>query len=208
MPTPIGHSLAGLTVQLASGKGPARHQITSALLVVIVASLPDLDFIPGYLSNEPRAFHWGPTHSLFAAVVVGCAFGCFARYQRRSFTPVFLLMTAVYASHLLLDCLLGPGAPSIGLQVFWPFNTDRWMLPWAVFRMAPDTMDSMGPVGTLFSWEILPVVGRELLILGPALLLAGIAALLRVRAEAGRQEAGRASVTAGTSDVATRDANS
>ena len=176
MPTPIGHSLAGLTVQLASGKRPARHHITSALLVLIVASLPDIDFIPGYLSAEPRAYHWGPTHSLFAAVLVGCAFGCFARYQRRSFTPVFLLMTAVYASHLLLDCLLGPGAPSLGLQIFWPFNTDRWMMPWAVFRMAPNTIESIGPVGALFTREILPVVGREILVLGPALLLTGILA--------------------------------
>ena len=176
MPTPIGHSLAGLTIQLASGKRPARHQLTSALLVLIVASLPDIDFIPGYLSSEPRAYHWGPTHSLFAAVVVGCAFGCFARYQRRSFTPVFLLMTAVYASHLLLDCLLGPGAPSLGLQLFWPFNSDRWMMPWAVFRMAPKTIESIGPVGALFTREILPVVSREILVLGPALLLTGILA--------------------------------
>ena len=208
MPTPIGHSLAGLTIQLASGKRPARHQLASALLVVIVASLPDLDFIPGYLSGEPRAFHWGPSHSLFAAGLVGCAFGAFARYQRRPFLPVFLLMTAVYASHLLLDGLLGAGAPSIGLQVFWPFNTDRWMLPWAVFRMAPTTAESVGPVGTLFTWEILPVVARELLILGPALVLAGITALLRGRAEVRHQDAGSASVTAGTRDIATRDASS
>jgi membrane-bound metal-dependent hydrolase YbcI (DUF457 family) len=184
MPTPIGHSLAGITIQLASGHKLARHQLTSLLLILVVASLPDIDFLPGYWSGEPRAYHWGPTHSVFAALMVGAACGWVARLRGRRFGVTCLLVSAVYASHLLLDMMLGPDeAPSLGLQVFWPVNHDRWMMPFSLFRMAPPSIESIGPVETLFSREILPVVAREVMLLLPLAAFAGARHWLRLRKE-------------------------
>lgn len=179
MPTPIGHSLAGLTVRLAARRRPLPSRGWSALLILILANLPDIDFLPGYLVGDPRAYHWGPAHSFAAALLVGLVIAAVGRARGWNFLPLFLIATAVYSSHLLLDLMLGPGAPSVGLQIFWPISHDRFMMPWSVFAMAPKTIETIGPVGALFSWEILPVIAREVAFLLP--LAAATWALTRTR---------------------------
>jgi membrane-bound metal-dependent hydrolase YbcI (DUF457 family) len=169
MPTPIGHSLAGLAIHFVARRFNPGIGWRVALLVVLLANLPDIDFLPGYLMGDPRGYHWGPTHSLFAAMMVGLAVGVMTRGNGITSRSFALLAATAYASHLLLDLSLGPGAPSLGLQIFWPFSETRRMLPWAIFRMAPDSIETVGPVGTLFSLEILPVVVREIMLLAPLL---------------------------------------
>jgi membrane-bound metal-dependent hydrolase YbcI (DUF457 family) len=177
MPTPVGHSLAAAALQLASGRKLVQTESFSMLAVFMIASLPDIDFLPGYFVGDPRTFHWGPTHSLFAAVVVGVIAGWIARRRGIAFAGAFALASLVYASHLLLDMFMGPGPrPITGLQILWPFSQQRWMMPVSIFRMAPDTMETIGPLGTLFSRGILPVIGRELLVLLPVV---GLTMLVR-----------------------------
>jgi membrane-bound metal-dependent hydrolase YbcI (DUF457 family) len=136
-----------------------------------IANLPDVDFLAGYLVGDPGVYHWGPTHSIAAALLVG---GIVAwRFAQRAggFTPVFVLVTAAYLSHIVCDLLLGPGAgPAVGLQVFWPFSGERLMAPWALFRMAPPSIETAGPLHALFSREVLPMITREIVILGPVTL--------------------------------------
>ncbi len=172
MPTPIGHSLAGVAIRLVAPKPLVRANWPLALLVVGLANLPDIDFLPGYLrGGDPRAYHWGPTHSITAALLVGAVVGTIARWRTGRFVPAFTLATAAYGSHVLLDLLLGPAAGfDIGIQVFWPFSPERFMLPWHVFLMFPAEIAQIGPINALFSRGILPVITRELLILIPLVL--------------------------------------
>jgi membrane-bound metal-dependent hydrolase YbcI (DUF457 family) len=174
MPTPVGHSLAGLAVHLAGGAQTARRPWLAALALVAIANLPDVDFLPGYLIGEPRAYHWGPTHSFAAAIMVGVAAGAVAHRFTGRFLPFFLLATTAYATHLLLDVQLGPGAPSKGLELFWPFTRERYMAPWALFRMMPASIESVGPVGALFDLEVIPIIAREIAILAPVCFVAWI----------------------------------
>lgn len=174
MPTPVGHSLAGLAVQLAAGERDRRRMLLAAACLVAIANLPDIDFLPGYLAGEPRAFHWGPTHSFAAALLVGTASGFLARRLFGGFLPAFTLTATAYASHVILDLLLGPGAPSQGLQAFWPFTTEPVSAPWAVFLMFPHSVDGAGPIRMLFSSAVLPLILRELTIMLPVCAVAWI----------------------------------
>jgi membrane-bound metal-dependent hydrolase YbcI (DUF457 family) len=179
LPTPLGHSLAGLAVHLAGGERSGRRRWLAAAALVALANMPDFDLLPGYLIGEPRAFHWGPAHSIAAALIAGICAGLVARALGARFLTFFALGAAAYASHLVLDLLLGPGAISDGLQLFWPVSTERFTAPFAVFLMMPASPNHTGPVGTLFSMAVLPLMARELAILAPVCLAAW---LLRQRA--------------------------
>ena len=186
MPTPIGHSLAGTAIRLAAGKSVAARWWTWPLIVVL-ANLPDIDFLPGYLVGDPRKYHWAATHSIAAALIVGLLVGAVVRWRGGRFALPFTIATAAYLSHILLDTLIGPGpTPSLGLMVFWPFDTSRYMFPWSVFRMAPASIASDGPIGALFSVGILPVIAREVLVLGPVVTACWVLARIRRSADSSR----------------------
>ncbi|HEX6135382.1 MAG TPA: metal-dependent hydrolase [Longimicrobiales bacterium] len=176
MPTPVGHSLAALAIHLTTPNRPLRQQWVPALILVVLANLPDIDFLPGYLAGEPRLYHWGPTHSFAAALIAGLLAGLVARRLTGRFLPMALLGGAAYASHVCLDLLLGPGVllRSMGLQVFWPFSTEPHMAPWSVFRAFPSSIDELGPIRALFTSGVLPLMAREVTILLPVCLVAWI----------------------------------
>lgn len=183
MPTPIGHSLAGLAAFLAAGRRAGARNSFRALGLVSLANLPDIDFLPGYIFGTPRAYHWGPTHSITAAITVGCVVGAGARLGGTRFAPAFLLAIVAYGSHILMDLLLGLHAhPSVGLQVLWPFSPEKFMLPWSVFVAAPKVV-GRGPVGLLFSPEALPLYVREIAVMTPVVLASWLVGRRARRAE-------------------------
>jgi membrane-bound metal-dependent hydrolase YbcI (DUF457 family) len=171
MPSPVAHSLTALALRLLVPATAQQRVWMPALFLVVLANLPDVDFIPGYLTSDPRAYHWGPTHSVTAALAVALLVGWVAQRSGHRFKLWFLLAGTAYGSHLMLDLLLGPGAPSIGLQILWPFSTDRFMARVSVFRMAPASI-AEGPVAAFFSLEMLPIIAREVLILLPVVIVA------------------------------------
>ena len=172
MPTPLGHSLAGLAVHLGRGDTASPRRFAYALGLVALANLPDIDFLPGYLGGNPRAYHWGPTHSLTATLLVGIVVGIAAWKAGERAGHGFLLASLAYGSHILLDMLIGQNeVVSGGLQLFWPFSDSRHMLPWSVFLSAPPGLE---PLATLFSPAVLPLFARETLVLAPAALAAWV----------------------------------
>jgi hypothetical protein len=79
--------------------------------------------------------------------------------------------------------LLGPKPPpSIGLQVFWPLSLDRNLLGFPVFLMNPIDPRVMGPVESLFTSAIIPLVVREVVVLTPVVVLAWLLGRLRALA--------------------------
>jgi membrane-bound metal-dependent hydrolase YbcI (DUF457 family) len=170
MPTPLGHALAGVAIRIAAGPqaGPAWSSI---LILAVAGNLPDLDFLFGYWLSHPGAYHRGPTHSLAASVVVGGIVGGLIGARTGKRLASLALVTVGYASHLLLDMLLGQAdLAHQGLQLLWPFSTERVALPWSVFKMAPISVRT-NPLATLFSVDILPVVARELMVMVPVMLV-------------------------------------
>src|SRR5262252_8840811 len=135
MPTPVGHSLAGIAVALASGRRRRFRDFRGFLaspttvLCVAVATLPDVDLLfPG--------FHRTATHSVTATIVVAViAAAVTARATsrtsgttdalRRIAWPVVVMVAAAHGSHLLLDWLNCDPSQQPGIEALWPIS-DRW----------------------------------------------------------------------------------
>ena len=143
MPTPVGHSLAGIAVALAGERGrrprdPRRFLASPMTLVcVALATLPDADLLfPG--------LHRTATHSVTATIVVTIVVAAVtARATTRRFGTggarssiawsVVVMCAAAHGSHILLDWLGQDPSMLPGIQALWPLS-DRWFISgWDLF---------------------------------------------------------------------------
>lgn len=168
MPTPVGHSLAGIAVALAGKRGRRPRDFRGFLaspttvLCVALATLPDVDLLfPG--------FHRTATHSVTATIVVAIvAAAMTARATsgtsgtrdalRRIGWSAVVMFAAAHASHLLLDWLNCDPSERPGIQGLWPFS-DRWFSSgWCVFpveeRRHIFTVAAMVRNLTVLAWEL------------------------------------------------------
>ncbi|MBW2601827.1 MAG: metal-dependent hydrolase [Deltaproteobacteria bacterium] len=122
MPLPLGHAAIGLTTyEVCSKSESVFHRWKVILFVVILANLPDIDVILGLLfRGNGSAFHRGPTHSLFFALLMGfvasIAWKCWSQIPRLGFGKCFLLTF----SHVVADLFLTASEVSL----FWPFEVN------------------------------------------------------------------------------------
>jgi hypothetical protein len=129
MPSPIGHSLAGLAAGWAVtppavGRRPLAIQ---AAFLMALGAAPDLDLLVHRHRYE--------THSIGAAVIAGAV----AAFMRWPIAPtrarIFWAACAAWATHPLLDMLAPDHWPPIGVEAFWPFSRGfyitglEWFLP-------------------------------------------------------------------------------
>lgn len=170
MPTPIGHSLAGLSIYFFSGKKAGSLRDLWGFIPFFIATLAaDLDFIPGLIIGEPNRYHHGITHSIITsllfALIFSLIFGLGASLRGR-----FLIFSSLFFSHILLDYFsLDTGFP-YGIPLFWPLS-DKYFYPdMPVFLDIQ--RESLGNL--LFSYHNWLAVLRELLILGPVAVLSFI----------------------------------
>jgi inner membrane protein len=130
MPSPLGHTLAGLAVgwlsEPASIRGDrSRRPATLTPFVLwcaLIAAVPDADLLVPH-------FHRSATHSLTAtAFILIMAMAVTGRVTawRAAFTFAFAL-AAAHATHLVLDWLGTDRFPPLGIQMLWPFS-DRFYI--------------------------------------------------------------------------------
>ena len=142
MPTPVGHSFAGIAVALAGEHGRRSGDFRGFLaspttvLWMALATLRDVDLLfPEY--------HRTATHSVAATIVVAILAAALttranqtsdkADVLRRVAWSAIVLYAAAHASHLLLDWLNCDPSDRPGIQALWPFS-DRWFSSgWCVF---------------------------------------------------------------------------
>jgi membrane-bound metal-dependent hydrolase YbcI (DUF457 family) len=161
VPSPIGHLIAGTTVALASGRRDRPADWKGLVLVAaLLAALPDADLLVG----SHRTF----SHSFFAVgVVLLAAMGISRVRAGRIDWRVSMTCALAYGSHLLTDYFgVDYGTPS-GLQLFWPWSDQYFISEWSLFR-ATERYDPLGEFAITMNTLAL---ARELLILGPILLL-------------------------------------
>ena len=182
MPSPFGHSLAGLAVAWAADLLPgerawraapataswyrrAGNGLTAACAILAMA--PDLDLA----FTRHRTY----THSLGAVVVVGFFAALIAAKAR---TRIALMCAAAYASHLLLDWLGVDLYPPLGLQALWPFDSGWYISGLDWFRQTRREQLFTGPVIA----QNLLAIAQEMAILAP---IAAALWLVRVKTLAG-----------------------
>jgi membrane-bound metal-dependent hydrolase YbcI (DUF457 family) len=186
MPSPLGHSLAGLMVADAA----RRIGIPTPLpgLIVVAASAADFDFFPGLLVGDADRFHHLASHSLFAAALVGLGAGLMLHWWRGRHALAFgALVACSYATHLWLDMISADSRSLTGVPLFWPLSSTNINGPTDVFMDIAHASSSSGFWTSLVSWHNARALVRELLVMGGAamLLRAGIAMFPAARARPG-----------------------
>jgi inner membrane protein len=171
MPLPIGHALAGLACRQASPGFFLKNRWLDAAFFVLLANLPDGDFLPGFLQGFPNRYHHGVFHSLGAMLAVSAAIALlFFRGQKKPLR-VFAMAFIVLASHLLLDFLTLDFTPPYGLPLFWPLSGGYFIDARPVFLNITRASRSAGFFPSLFSAHNLKAALLEIGILGGVVLL-------------------------------------
>ena len=130
MSSPIGHSLAGYLIHTISNRTFSPGNYRSLLIFIIIANLPDLDFLPGILIGEPNRYHHGISHSLGAAVIFSICCAFLLQINRHATAlKAFGVYLGLYASHLALDLLSLDSRPPHGIPIFWPVTSEYYILP-------------------------------------------------------------------------------
>lgn len=169
MPSPLGHTLAGLAVDALFNPPDRRHRVQA----VFFANAPDMDLLPGLLGISRNEKHGHGTHSLGAAVAAGVLVATYDGCCRgRRFGPGFAQVAAAYASHLLLDYLGKEAAIGDGMMLYWPVSRRRIASEHAWFRTIESKSKERGFVLGLFNRHNAGALLREAAVLGPVLWLA------------------------------------
>ena len=164
MPTPLGHGLAGIATGWAVA-GVARESrralIRQAAILAALAMAADLDLLVGA--------HSGPTHSIGAAAIAGVV-AALARWPiARTRVMIGLVAFLAWATHPLMDSLAPDTSLPYGVMAFWPFSHQYFLTGLSVFMPI-----WRYPVSARAITHDILAIGREILLLGPAVVLVWI----------------------------------
>lgn len=188
MPLPVAHSLAGGSLFVGLDADGRHLSWKRALLAIILANAPDLDFLPGMLIGDPNRFHHGPSHSLGMAVFVAvlaagvAALGYRWPLRRGGSAPrgagsavagTAMIVGLLWTSHILLDAVTADLLPPYGVPLLWPLSSEYFLFwPWF-----PHVLRIAGPSGagaflmSLLNAHNLWAATVEILTLAPVLVL-------------------------------------
>jgi inner membrane protein len=171
MPSPIGHTLAGCAVASALIPPGAPQAWEVWALCLISANLPDVDFIPGLLTRNPRAWHRGPSHSVMAALVVAGLGASLVTWPSMPWLTRAGLIFLAYGSHVGLDYF----TPGRGVLLGWPFSCQRHRASHPWFLSVPFGMTRQEGGTRRGSWHLLRAIGREVLLMSPGVIVLALA---------------------------------
>lgn len=128
MASTVGHAICGMVFFVVARRldpDIARHPIGKGMLFfVLLANLPDIDLLTGYLfASDPLQHHWGYTHTLWFALLTGISTGWLLKVTGLHSGNAWGLLALVVGSHIAIDLVTGPQwgiYPSYGLRLFFP----------------------------------------------------------------------------------------
>jgi inner membrane protein len=174
MATPVGHALAGYAVYRVNAEQRGERG-TLLWVCVVLAIVPDLDFIPGMLMGQPDRYHQGISHSIGVALVV--SFGVALAHSAGKGTVMadWGRFFCAYASHLVIDTLAPDRRPPYGVPLWWPLSDEYYLAPFALFQGVRHSRGAFTTPGEWLTAVLDPgnlrAVGREILVLLPVVLL-------------------------------------
>lgn len=135
MATPIGHSLAGYLFYHFSGGKKRTADWRKLIFFTFFANLADFDYFFGLFSGQPNLYHHQFTHSFaFAVIIAGVFAGVMKVDPRKKFWASFLMLLAIYLSHILIDFFTLDTTAPFGEQLFWPFSQNYYISEIWIFR--------------------------------------------------------------------------
>ena len=157
MPLPVSHGLVGASIVAAIHPQPGRRYFAPLLLGALLANAADFDFLLVF-ALDSITWHRGFSHSLALALSV-CLIFVLSLGPRR--INEALAYGLAFASHSMLDYVTTREGG--GVELWWPFSTDRLMLGWWGLSEVPSKLPSS---------EILKALLVEFALFTPLLLLA------------------------------------
>ena len=173
MPSPIGHSLAGCAIYAGTNDNYTISWKT-LFLYILVANLPDFDFIPGFLLGAPNSFHRGVSHSLGFAFLFGIVLGLLVARNTTTqrFFKNMIIFSGLYFSHIFLDLFSMDTSIPIGEKLFWPVSNEYFSAPFHFFLDIKRKVSSNYEfIATLFSFHNFLAILIEIAVLIPVLAL-------------------------------------
>lgn len=166
MALPIAHATAGYLIHRLDRRRTDFDGWRRALAFMVIANLPDADFLVGFAFGAPGALHRGVSHTVLAALVFGAATAAFAARRRRErFWSAFVIFAAVYASHLLVDAFTVDARGPAGARFLWPLSQAYYISPVTVFHeILIDGRSRSGFLQSVLAWPTVVVLAREALI--------------------------------------------
>ncbi len=175
MPSPIGHTLAGLCgFYLAYPHIPKTHRIPLLVTAIFVSNSPDLDILAGLiLHQDPTILHRQGTHSFIVAILLGCLVTIMTRtFNLKQWNWLGIWLTGLYTSHIFLDLLVADGMAPYGLQAFFPISRDYFISPLTIFNGFDYAEPGLSMLQSMMTFNNLIGVLKELAILAPSAWLA------------------------------------
>lgn len=166
MPLPVAHSLAGYIFYEIKPFLFFKNGWKNFLFIMILANLPDIDFLPGLIIGNPNQFHHGISHSLGMAVFSGLILGWFFSRKNGNFWKYFIFTTLIYYSHVFLDFLTEDYRKPFGVLLFWPFNSIYYTSSIPLFLKTIRSNTSSTFFQSLFHPENFHAIIRECMVMG------------------------------------------
>jgi len=172
MASPIAHTLAGASIYyLACKKTGVSWWFF--LVIIVAASLPDFDLIPGLILGNSDIFHRTVSHSIYAAIFSGVLFFiCLKALAIDLALTRSIVWTTAVLSHLVIDWLTFDNVSPQGIAALWPVSDIFFMSNTTIFMhierhnlFDPDTIIHNLTAGLLELIILLPMalVIRKLL---------------------------------------------
>ena len=175
MPSPVGHSLIGLTLGVAflvpRGRPAAWHawlheHRATLIAAVIAANAPDCDYLPGLLLGAPNSMHRWLSHSAPWASLAGVIIWLIWRRSGVRVPPWALpVLVAAALSHIVADYFDEDTRPPFGILALWPFYDQFMISAHPVFLSL-----QKASLTDVFSWQNVRAVAHEILLTLPPLL--------------------------------------
>jgi len=190
VPSPVGHSLIGLSIgllyawprgRLSEGFLNTVYRYRAPLFAsIVLANLPDVDYVPGILTGDLNAYHHQYTHTLGWVLLVSVGlWACWKAFRPGIGWREGLFVFACLASHLVADMLTDDGSYPFGIMLYWPVSADYVIAPQPLF---PRPMKA--DWAEIFQLHNMRVMAVEFLIAAP--LVVAVLAWKRFRAAPGR----------------------
>jgi inner membrane protein len=130
--------ISHVAVPISFRLGLGRELISVRLLrlAAFLSMVPDADVI-AFKFGIPYESQWGHrgfSHSILFALIVSALFIFFSKQLRAKPATVYLICFFSMISHGLLDAMTNGG---LGVAVLWPFDNERYFLPWNNIEVSP-----------------------------------------------------------------------
>lgn len=167
MPLPLGHSLMGYTLAEGSRIKLSRNVWMNIFIFALLANLPDIDYLPGFLEGFPNRYHHHEIHSLGFAALMGLVGGLVYLRVAGKFWACFLPIFFAVSSHLALDLVTEDFSDPRGMMLLWPLNSEFYDCAWKIFKAVNKSNHSSDFFISLFTLHNVRVVLIELIIMAP-----------------------------------------